>query len=75
MEGGAGEGIEGGVGDVKPRYTGHQMDSGIALVCISGGGDFDTIRGWCDTATQVRSTIPLILCQVLDVPSTTETRE
>lgn len=26
--------------------------SRIALVCISGGGEFDSIRGWCDTVTQ-----------------------
>ncbi|KAF7314479.1 hypothetical protein MKEN_00920900 [Mycena kentingensis (nom. inval.)] len=29
------------------------LDSGIALVCISGGsgGDFETIRNWCDLVT------------------------
>jgi hypothetical protein len=51
MEQGAGKGIEGddpGLGNAR-----HEMDTGIALVCISGGGDFDTIRGWCDTAAQV----------------------
>lgn len=26
---------------------------GMTLVCISGGGEFDTIRGWCDNVTQV----------------------
>lgn len=36
----------------KSRYTSHTMDSGIGLVCISGGGDFDTIRNWCDSATE-----------------------
>ncbi|KAF5382550.1 hypothetical protein D9615_002841 [Tricholomella constricta] len=25
--------------------------SGIALVCISGGGEFDSVRVWCDTVT------------------------
>ncbi|KAF8798825.1 DUF254-domain-containing protein [Phlegmacium glaucopus] len=24
-------------------------ESGIAFVCISGGGEFDVIRGWCDS--------------------------
>ncbi|ESK95723.1 vacuolar fusion protein mon1 [Moniliophthora roreri MCA 2997] len=24
----------------------------VVLVCISGGGEFETIRGWCDSATQ-----------------------
>ncbi|GLB38308.1 putative trafficking protein Mon1 [Lyophyllum shimeji] len=26
--------------------------SPVALVCISGGGEFDSIRAWCDTVTQ-----------------------
>lgn len=30
-------------------------DSGIGLVCISGGGEFETVRAWCDTVTQVCS--------------------
>ena len=32
-------------------------DSGIGLVCISGGGELETVRAWCDTVTQVRSNI------------------
>ncbi|EGO23921.1 hypothetical protein SERLADRAFT_470414 [Serpula lacrymans var. lacrymans S7.9] len=28
-----------------------EPDSAISLVCISGGGDFETVRGWCDTVT------------------------
>ncbi|KAJ7781773.1 trafficking protein Mon1-domain-containing protein [Mycena maculata] len=36
---------------VKPRYAFHALDSGIGLICISGGGDFETIRNWCDSAT------------------------
>lgn len=28
-------------------------NDGIALVCVSGGGEFETIRGWCDSITQV----------------------
>ncbi|KAJ6525298.1 trafficking protein Mon1-domain-containing protein [Mycena vulgaris] len=36
----------------KRRYTSHALDSGIGLVCISGGGDFETIRNWCDSATE-----------------------
>lgn len=34
-----------------------QLDSGIALVCISGGADFEIIRGWCDVVTQVLSSL------------------
>lgn len=29
-------------------------ESGIALVTISAGGDFETIRNWCDSAISVR---------------------
>jgi len=36
---------------VAPPYA-TPTQSRIALVCISGGGEFDSIRGWCDTATQ-----------------------
>ncbi|KAJ7644013.1 vacuolar fusion protein MON1 [Roridomyces roridus] len=36
----------------QPRYTSHALDSGIGLVCISGGGDFETIRTWCDSVTE-----------------------
>lgn len=28
-------------------------ESGIAFVCISGGGEFDVIRGWCDSIINV----------------------
>jgi vacuolar fusion protein MON1 len=28
-------------------------ESGIAFVCISGSGEFDTIRGWCDSVINV----------------------
>ncbi|KAG1855796.1 vacuolar fusion protein MON1 [Suillus tomentosus] len=27
-------------------------DSGIGLVCISGGSEFETVRAWCDIVTQ-----------------------
>lgn len=30
-------------------------ESGIALVCISGGGEFEAVRVWCDTVTKVKS--------------------
>ena len=30
-------------------------ESDVALVCITGGGDFEAIRGWCETAITVRS--------------------
>ncbi|KAG8214619.1 hypothetical protein J3R82DRAFT_9695 [Butyriboletus roseoflavus] len=29
-----------------------QLDAGIGLVCISGGGDFETVRGWCDAVAE-----------------------
>ncbi|KAJ6585164.1 vacuolar fusion protein MON1 [Mycena capillaripes] len=29
-----------------------RKDDGIGLICISGGGDFETIRSWCDSATE-----------------------
>ena len=28
---------------------------GLGIVCVSGGGDFETIRGWCDKVTKVRN--------------------
>ncbi|KAF8551678.1 DUF254-domain-containing protein [Imleria badia] len=31
-----------------PQQAG-QLDAGVGLVCISGGGEFETVRGWCDT--------------------------
>lgn len=40
-----------GVADI-PQQTG-QLDAGIGLVCISGGGDFETVRGWCDAVAEV----------------------
>jgi hypothetical protein len=46
------ESPESSVTTVQPRYTSHALDSGIGLVCISGGGDFETIRSWCDSATE-----------------------
>jgi hypothetical protein len=40
---------------VTPERSGQRnQDSGIALVCISGGGEFETIRTWCDTVINVR---------------------
>jgi vacuolar fusion protein MON1 len=45
---------------VPPEYSGQRNpqggDSGIALVCISGGGEFETVRTWCDTVINVRVT-------------------
>lgn len=39
-------------GFATPAYATYDH-LGMALVCISGGGEFDTIRGWCDGVTQV----------------------
>ncbi|KAG1745888.1 DUF254-domain-containing protein [Suillus paluster] len=39
--------------DITSRHTTRLMeDSGIGLVCISGGGEFETVRAWCDIVTQ-----------------------
>jgi hypothetical protein len=38
---------------VKEEGGAERLDSGIALICISGGADFEIIRGWCDLVTQV----------------------
>ncbi|KAJ7133021.1 trafficking protein Mon1-domain-containing protein [Mycena filopes] len=46
------EDLANSVTTVKPRYAHHALDSGIGLICISGGGDFETIRSWCDSATE-----------------------
>ncbi|KAJ7195429.1 trafficking protein Mon1-domain-containing protein [Mycena pura] len=43
---------EGATVAVPPRYKSHALDSGIGLVCISGGGDFEAIRNWCDSVTE-----------------------
>ena len=29
------------------------LDTSIGLVCISGGGEFETVRGWCDAVAEV----------------------
>ncbi|KAG6854671.1 hypothetical protein C0991_003319 [Blastosporella zonata] len=34
-----------------PPYLAH-APAPLALVCVSGGGDFDSIRGWCDSVTE-----------------------
>lgn len=39
---------------VDQRQNPPTSESGIALVCISGGGEFETVRMWCDTVTKVR---------------------
>lgn len=33
----------------------NESDSAIALVCVSGGGEFETIRTWCDAITEVQA--------------------
>ncbi|KAG6837622.1 hypothetical protein H0H93_006143 [Arthromyces matolae] len=35
---------------VVPSYAAPRQ-SRLALICISGGGDFESIRGWCELAT------------------------
>lgn len=29
------------------------QEAGLALICISGGGEFEAVRTWCDTVTKV----------------------
>lgn len=36
----------------NPSVNVVDADVGTALVCLSGGADFDTIRSWCDGVTQ-----------------------
>jgi hypothetical protein len=55
---------ESGVAETSQAITSWQTtrlieDSGIGLVCISGGGEFETVRAWCDTVTQVCSNASL----------------
>lgn len=33
----------------------------IALICISGGGEFETIRNWCESVCKVRKLFSLDL--------------
>jgi hypothetical protein len=42
-----------GLMDMLSGNEGREVESRIALVCISAGGDFETIRTWCDGVTQV----------------------
>lgn len=30
-----------------------RSDPGIVLICISGGGEFESVRTWCDAVTKV----------------------
>ncbi|KAG5648437.1 hypothetical protein DXG03_005011 [Asterophora parasitica] len=40
---------------VAPPYA-TRTQWGIALICVSGGGEFDSVRAWCDTVTTDRYT-------------------
>jgi len=42
-----------------PQQAG-QLDKGIGLVCISGGGEFETVRGWCDAVAEKMNTTGLL---------------
>ena len=35
-------------------------ESGMAFVCISEGGEFDVIRGWCDSVINVIKSFQLL---------------
>ena len=39
---------------VEQRKSPLRSESGIALVCISGVGEFEAVRMWCDTVAKVR---------------------
>ncbi|KAG6831949.1 hypothetical protein H0H92_006550 [Tricholoma furcatifolium] len=43
----------------NPEHT-SSIQFPLALVCISAGGDFDAIRSWCATVTEVRYTQDLM---------------
>lgn len=64
------------MGDIQGRPSGRvpdasqqagQLDAGIGLVCISGGGEFETVREWCDAVAEVRDFIPILDCLLLNV--------
>lgn len=46
---------------------------GVALICISGGNDFEAIREWCDSVTQVPNNLELSITS-LNNASSAETR-
>lgn len=37
-----------------------QLDAGIGLVCISGGSEFEIVRGWCDAVAEVCNFIAIV---------------
>jgi hypothetical protein len=39
------------------KKGGETPDPNIIVICISGGGDFDYIKTWCDVATKVGSRV------------------
>ena len=45
---------------VRPDLQEGLNETGIALVCISGGGELDLIRNWCDSAIKVSSLFKII---------------
>jgi vacuolar fusion protein MON1 len=42
-------------GDDRRRRGDFETGTGVALACVSAGGDFETIRGWCDGVAKVWS--------------------
>lgn len=41
-------------GAESPSGSNGLNEADVALVCITGGGDFEAIRGWCETVITVR---------------------
>lgn len=38
--------------------SGEDSDPNITLICISGSGDFDYVKNWCETTTKVGRRAP-----------------
>jgi vacuolar fusion protein MON1 len=36
-------------------HSNREPESGIALICVSGSGEFESVRTWCDIVTKVTS--------------------
>jgi vacuolar fusion protein MON1 len=49
---------------VTPNPSRGQADMGVALVCITGGGEIESIRGWCDSIAQVWSHSDTLLVRI-----------
>ena len=44
-----------------------ESNPAVTLVCICGGGEIETIRGWCDSVSQVRQRASRQQCVELNI--------